>query len=222
MQHLDLGEQLPLSHGGQWASARRCRGGWPRRLPSRARSRPGPRASTLPVRLPSVRWVRARALPADGSFVLAAVECVVRQIEPDDPVVGFQRLIGQTLEHAPRDPPVARGPKRRVRHLVAQQYPRPTSCAGTSAPRHRTANGSPTKGRSITALQAVYVPADDITDRRRTPRSPTSTPERCSPVRSPSSASTLRWTRSTRRAGFSSRGSLARSTTTLPRPSSGS
>jgi len=34
-------------------------------------------------------------------------------------------------------------------------------------------------GRSITSLQAIYVPADDLTDRRRTPRSRTWTPRRC-------------------------------------------
>ena len=42
-----------------------------------------------------------------------------------------------------------------------------------------------TRGRSITSLQAVYVPADDYTTRRRSPRSPTSTAPRSSPVTSP-------------------------------------
>ena len=52
-----------------------------------------------------------------------------------------------------------------------------------------------TKGHSITSLQAVYVPADDYTDPRRSPRSPTSTPPPSSPVRSPRSASTRPSTR---------------------------
>ena len=56
-----------------------------------------------------------------------------------------------------------------------------------------------TKGHSITSLQAVYVPADDYTDPRRSRPSPTSTRPRSSPVRSRPSASTRPWTRSRRR-----------------------
>ncbi len=41
-------------------------------------------------------------------------------------------------------------------------------------------------GRSITSLQAIYVPADDITTRRRTRRSRTWTPPPCSRATSPS------------------------------------
>ena len=51
-----------------------------------------------------------------------------------------------------------------------------------------------TKRGSITSVQAVYVPADDLTDRLRPPPSPTWTPPRCSAGRSPSWASIPRWT----------------------------
>ena len=67
---------------------------------------------------------------------------------------------------------------------------------------------------SITSVQAVYVPADDLTDPARPRRSPTSTPRRFCPVRSPSWASTrpsTRWSpppaRSSRNRG---RGALSR------------
>ena len=53
-----------------------------------------------------------------------------------------------------------------------------------------------TKKGSITSVQAIYVPADDLTDPRRPPPSPISTPRRCSRARSPSSASTRPSTRS--------------------------
>ena len=56
-----------------------------------------------------------------------------------------------------------------------------------------------TRGRSITSLQAVYVPADDYTDPARSRRSRTSTPPPSSPARSRRSASTPRWTRWRRR-----------------------
>lgn len=49
-----------------------------------------------------------------------------------------------------------------------------------------------TKNGSITSVQAIYVPADDLTDRRRPPSSRTSTPSPYSRVRCPSWASTLR------------------------------
>ena len=71
-----------------------------------------------------------------------------------------------------------------------------------------------TKTGSITSIQAVYVPADDLTD-----PSPATTFAHLDATlvcraRSPSSASTRRWTRSTRRRAISTRWSSARSTTT--------
>jgi F-type H+-transporting ATPase subunit beta len=53
-----------------------------------------------------------------------------------------------------------------------------------------------TKKGSITSFQAVYVPADDLTDPAPATPSPTSTPRSCSSARSPSSASTRRSIRS--------------------------
>ena len=58
-----------------------------------------------------------------------------------------------------------------------------------------------TKKGSITSVQAIYVPADDLTDPAPARRSPTSTPPRCSRAPSPSRASTRRSTRSTRPRG---------------------
>jgi F-type H+-transporting ATPase subunit beta len=55
-----------------------------------------------------------------------------------------------------------------------------------------------TKTGSITSIQAVYVPADDLTDPHRQRPSPTSTRRPFSAARSPSWASTRPWTRSTR------------------------
>ncbi len=55
-----------------------------------------------------------------------------------------------------------------------------------------------TKKGSITSVQAIYVPADDLTDPRRRRRSPTSTRPRFSPARSRRWASTrpsIRWPR---------------------------
>ena len=55
-----------------------------------------------------------------------------------------------------------------------------------------------TRGHSITSLQAIYVPADDMTDPAPPPPSPTSTPPRCSRAPSRRRASTrpsTRWTR---------------------------
>ena len=71
-----------------------------------------------------------------------------------------------------------------------------------------------TRGHSITSLQAIYVPADDYTD----PAPATTfahldaTTELCRD-RSPSSASTRPWTRSTRPRASSTRATSARSTT---------
>jgi F-type H+-transporting ATPase subunit beta len=62
-----------------------------------------------------------------------------------------------------------------------------------------------TKKGSITSIQAVYVPADDLTDPAPATPSPTSTPPPCCRARSPSSASTRRWTRSTRPRASSTR-----------------
>src|ERR1700749_538981 len=97
-----------------------------------------------------------------------------------------------------------------------------------------------TRGHSITSMQAIYVPAHDITHpappprfappdaprppttsptRPRTPCSPTWTPPPRCPGRSPRRASTRRWTRSTRPRGSWTRGTSARSTTTWPGPS---
>jgi F-type H+/Na+-transporting ATPase subunit beta len=68
-----------------------------------------------------------------------------------------------------------------------------------------------TKVGSITSIQAVYVPADDLTD-----PSPTWTPPWCCRATSPPWASTPRWTRSTPPAGRSTRTSSVKTTT--PRP----
>jgi F-type H+-transporting ATPase subunit beta len=76
-----------------------------------------------------------------------------------------------------------------------------------------------TRGRSITSLQAVYVPADDYTD--PAPFT-TSTPPPSCPARSPPSASTRPSTRSPRRATSWRRRWWASATTTARRPSSGS
>jgi F-type H+/Na+-transporting ATPase subunit beta len=54
-----------------------------------------------------------------------------------------------------------------------------------------------TKTGSITSIQAVYVPADDLTDPSPATTFGTSTPPWCCRARSPRSASTRRWTRST-------------------------
>ncbi len=72
-----------------------------------------------------------------------------------------------------------------------------------------------TKG-SITSVQAIYVPADDLTDPPRPPPSPISTPRPCSRARSRKRASTRPWTRSTRPRASCRRWSSARSTTTWP------
>src|SRR5512139_4077854 len=66
-----------------------------------------------------------------------------------------------------------------------------------------------TKVGSITSIQAVYVPADDLTD----PSPATSTPPSCCRVTSRRWASTRPWTRSTRRRARSTRTSSARNTT---------
>lgn len=52
-----------------------------------------------------------------------------------------------------------------------------------------------TKKGSITSIQAVYVPADDLTDPSRRPPSPTWTRPSYCPVTSPRWVSTLRSTR---------------------------
>lgn len=62
-----------------------------------------------------------------------------------------------------------------------------------------------TRGHSITSMQAIYVPADDITDPTRTTRSRTSTRRPFSRGRSRRRASTPRWTRSTPPRGSSTR-----------------
>ena len=72
---------------------------------------------------------------------------------------------------------------------------------------------------SITSFQAVYVPADDLTDRRPPPPSPTWTPPWYCPARSPSWVSIRRWTRWIPPAGCSTPTSSARSTTRRPVPS---
>jgi hypothetical protein len=56
-----------------------------------------------------------------------------------------------------------------------------------------------TKKGSITSIQAVYVPADDLTTRRPRRPSVTSTRPSCFRATSPRSASIPRWTRSTPR-----------------------
>lgn len=73
-----------------------------------------------------------------------------------------------------------------------------------------------TKNGSITSVQAVYVPADDLTDPAPLVRSRTSMPRRSSRARLPSSASTRLSTRSIRRAASSTPRSSARSTTRSP------
>jgi len=79
-----------------------------------------------------------------------------------------------------------------------------------------------TKDGSITSVQAIYVPADDLTDRRRRPRSPTSTRPPCSTARSPRRASTPRSIRSTRPPPSSRRRWSASATTRSPARSSAS
>ena len=74
---------------------------------------------------------------------------------------------------------------------------------------------STTKG-SITSVQAIYVPADDLTDPAPATTFFTWTRRRCSRGRSPSSASTLRLIRSIPPAVFSIHGSLAMNITTPP------
>ena len=74
-----------------------------------------------------------------------------------------------------------------------------------------------TRGHSITSLQAIYVPADDITDPAPPPRSPTSTRRPSSRGRSRRRASTRPSTRWTPPAGSSTRSTSARSTTTCAR-----
>jgi F-type H+-transporting ATPase subunit beta len=70
-----------------------------------------------------------------------------------------------------------------------------------------------TKVGSITSIQAVYVPADDLTDPSPAPPLPTSMRPWCCRGRSPSSASTRRSTRSTPPAVSSIRWWSAKSTT---------
>ena len=72
-----------------------------------------------------------------------------------------------------------------------------------------------TKG-SITSMQAIYVPADDLTDPARRPPSRISTRRPRSPAPSPRRASIRRSTRSTPPRACSTRASSARSTTTSP------
>ena len=78
-----------------------------------------------------------------------------------------------------------------------------------------------TRGRSITSLQAVYVPADDYTDPRRSPPSPTSTPPPSSPGTSPRWASTPPSTHWPRRRTSSPPRSWASATRTSPAGSRG-
>ncbi len=74
-----------------------------------------------------------------------------------------------------------------------------------------------TETGSITSVQAVYVPADDLTGTLRRPRrSPTSTRRRFCPVPSPSWASTRPSTRWSPPPARSTRRSWARSTTAWP------
>ena len=74
-----------------------------------------------------------------------------------------------------------------------------------------------TQHGSITSVQAVYVPADDLTDPAPATTSPTSMPSSCSSARSPTRASTRRSTRWHRPRVLSTRRSSARSTTTSAR-----
>jgi F-type H+/Na+-transporting ATPase subunit beta len=74
-----------------------------------------------------------------------------------------------------------------------------------------------TRDGSITSVQAIYVPADDLTDPAPATRSRTSTRRRCSRARSPRSASTRPSTRSTRRRASWTRSSSASATTRSPR-----
>merc|ERR1712216_503923 len=71
-----------------------------------------------------------------------------------------------------------------------------------------------TQKGSITSVQAIYVPADDLTDPAPATPSRIWTPPPCCRAASPSWASTRRWTRSTRPAACWTRASSARSTTT--------
>ena len=77
-----------------------------------------------------------------------------------------------------------------------------------------------TKHGSITSVQAVYVPADDLTDPPRPRPSRTSMPRRCSAARSPSWVFIRPSTRWSPPRAFSTPISSARSTT--PRPSASS
>ena len=69
---------------------------------------------------------------------------------------------------------------------------------------------------SITSVQAVYVPADDLTDPPRLPRSRIWTVRSCFPVRSPNWVSTPPWTRWTPPPASSTPTSWAKSTTAWP------
>ena len=73
-----------------------------------------------------------------------------------------------------------------------------------------------TRKGSITSVQAIYVPADDLTDPARPRRSRILTPRPSYRGRSPSWASTLRWTRSIPRRVFWTPAFWVK-TTTIPR-----
>lgn len=75
-----------------------------------------------------------------------------------------------------------------------------------------------TKVGSITSIQAVYVPADDLTDPRPRPPSPTWIRPWCCRATSPRWASTPPWIRWTRPRASSTRTWSAKSTTTWPAP----
>ena len=127
---------------------------------------------------PDGRAARRPAAPSPSPHALTMAEYFRDREEPGRAAVRRQ--------HLPLRPGRVRGLSRpcsgRMPSAVGYQ---PTLAAEMGDLQERITS---TKGRSITSLQAVYVPADDYTDPARpSPPSPTSTPPPSSPARSPRS-----------------------------------
>ena len=120
VQGLDVGEQ-PVAGDGLQGGLQQAdvvavgAGGGPAHRDAVAVRRDRP----FPAHLGSVCGIRAGALAAAGGLLKRPVNGDLAQVEAHDAVKGLQRLGAELVEHPGRDPLVAAGPKRGVRHLEA-------------------------------------------------------------------------------------------------------